>query len=411
MAMVSVIIPVYNAEKYIRECLESLLRQTYPDFEIICVDDGSQDGSPEILRMYEERDSRISVLAQQNQYAGVARNAGMERAKGKYLLFLDADDFFCEDMLEEVVREAEENRTEILVFDAYRYDDIRQETLLESWGALHTEQFGTGVKSAVQLSDVLYSFGMPTPWNKLFLREYIEKNALRFQEIKRANDVYFVYAALSCADRIGILNRKLVYYRIHNSQSLQGSAEDTPEAFAQALYAVHDFLISKNLWEIFKNCFYDVMESHCVNNLGNMRSRESFQYLYEKLGSEVIPLLHRKEYKADGQIQMAIQGKEKLLIYGAGTLASVFIRILLFQYNYRPENLVAVVTSQGCNATEISGVRVREIATIGDSEKSKLTVIAVSDPTVQSDIERNLRGRHFERVTKLGFKEILGFIC
>lgn len=410
MKTVSVIIPVYNAEKYIEKCLDSLLRQTYSEFEIICVDDGSNDSSLEILRKYERQDGRISVLTQKNQCAGVARNVGMEHAEGKYLLFLDADDFFCEDMLEQAVCEAEKNQTEILVFDAWRYDDRRQEVLREPWTALNVAMFGSGVKSAAQLSDFIYSFGMPSPWNKLFLRGYIEKNGLKFQGIKRANDVFFVYAALSCADRIGILNRKLVYYRIHNSHSLQGSLDGTPEDFARALYAVRDFLIEKNLWKRFETCFYDVAAAHCVNNLGNLRSPEAFQYLYEKLGNEIIPSLQMKWCKADAGIKKAIQGKEKLLIYGAGTLASVWVRILLMAYDYRPEDLEVVITSRGNNAVKLHGVKVGELNALEEDAKQKLTVIAVSDTAMQDEIEKGLRARQFERIAKLGFQEILSFI-
>ena len=88
MIKVSVIIPVYNAEKYLEECLDSLLRQTFTDMEIICVDDGSTDSSAEILKRFQEKDRRIRVLFQENQYAGIARNNGMKIAQGEYLLFL-----------------------------------------------------------------------------------------------------------------------------------------------------------------------------------------------------------------------------------------------------------------------------------------------------------------------------------
>ena len=91
---VSIIMPVYNVEAYLRECLDSILVQTLSDIEIICVDDGSTDSSRDILYAYAEKDHRVTVLCQQNQTAGAARNYGMSVAKGEYLIFLDADDFF-----------------------------------------------------------------------------------------------------------------------------------------------------------------------------------------------------------------------------------------------------------------------------------------------------------------------------
>lgn len=90
---VSVIIPVYNAEKYLRECLDSVVNQTLEEIEVICVDDGSTDGSLDILYEYEEKDSRVKVLKQKNQHAGVARNAGIDIAQGEYVHFLDSDDY------------------------------------------------------------------------------------------------------------------------------------------------------------------------------------------------------------------------------------------------------------------------------------------------------------------------------
>lgn len=85
--IVSVIIPIYNAEPYIEQCLDSLLKQTFQNYEIICIDDGSEDCSYEILKKYEKSDSRVRAYSQKNQFAGVARNIGIEKAKGKYLLF------------------------------------------------------------------------------------------------------------------------------------------------------------------------------------------------------------------------------------------------------------------------------------------------------------------------------------
>lgn len=410
MAVVSVIIPVYNAEKYIKECIDSLLGQTYPDFEIICVDDGSQDRSLEILREYEERDSRISVLVQQNQYAGVARNTGMEQAKGKYLLFLDADDFFCEDMLEQAVREAEKNRTEILVFDAYRYDELSREIKTESWTALMPEFFGDGVQAATAIADRTYQFTTPSPWNKLFLKEHIDKNVIRFQEIKRANDLLFTFAALSCAERIGILRQKLLYYRIGNEQSLQGSADDTPAVFALAAYALQDFLQSRKLWETFQTGFHDMAVALCVNNLGNMKSEEAYVYLFEKLKNDVISRLEIKVDRPNGRLAEAISNKEKIIVYGAGMLASIFVRMLITICGYERDQLRIAVSSKANNGSQLCGVRVQEIEELSDEERGYMVVIAIAKEPLQNEVEATLRAENFENILKLGFREMLGLI-
>ena len=108
MTKVSVIVPVYNAQQYLETCMDSICGQTLKELEILCVDDGSTDASYEILQNYAKKDSRIKLLSQKNQYAGVARNHGMKYARGKYMAFLDADDYFECDMLEKMYERAEE---------------------------------------------------------------------------------------------------------------------------------------------------------------------------------------------------------------------------------------------------------------------------------------------------------------
>ena len=119
---VSVIIPVYNAAEFLKDGLNSLLKQTLREIEIICVDDGSTDGSLVILKEFEKADARIRVIHQENQGAGAARNNGMDVARGKYLAFLDADDFFEKNMLKAAYDRAEETEAEVCVFNADLYD-------------------------------------------------------------------------------------------------------------------------------------------------------------------------------------------------------------------------------------------------------------------------------------------------
>lgn len=119
---VSVIIPVYNTEEYIEECIESVLNQTFQDFEIICVDDGSTDRSADIIQGYCTRDKRIALHKQKNSFSGVARNTGVSLAKGKYIQFLDSDDFLENNALEMTVKKAEETSADVVVFNGFRYN-------------------------------------------------------------------------------------------------------------------------------------------------------------------------------------------------------------------------------------------------------------------------------------------------
>lgn len=123
MVKVSVIIPVYNAERHINQCLDSLLNQSLKEIEVICVDDGSTDSSVQIIKEYTEKDGRVKLVQQKNSYAGVARNNGMQIAAGEYMMFLDSDDFFEADMLLEMYEKAVADEADVCLCSARKYND------------------------------------------------------------------------------------------------------------------------------------------------------------------------------------------------------------------------------------------------------------------------------------------------
>lgn len=125
MAEISVIIPVYNVEKYIKECLDSLIRQTFANIEIICVNDGSTDNSLLTLEEYAQKDSRIKVISQENLGVSEARNAGIKIAQGKYLSFIDPDDYVEDNMLHELYNRAEEENADIVECNLFEHRDTK----------------------------------------------------------------------------------------------------------------------------------------------------------------------------------------------------------------------------------------------------------------------------------------------
>lgn len=121
--LISVIIPVYNVEEYLRECVDSVLKQTYQAFEIILVDDGSTDTSGDICDAYAKKDKRIQVIHQKNQGQAVARNTGFAVAKGKYIYFIDSDDWIVPETLEKLMKKAEQEKAEVVFFDANSFTE------------------------------------------------------------------------------------------------------------------------------------------------------------------------------------------------------------------------------------------------------------------------------------------------
>ena len=300
MTKVSIIIPVYNAEKYLGKCLESLLSQTLQEMEIICVDDGSSDGSPEILKRFQERDGRVRILTQENQYAGAARNNGMKEAQGEYLLFLDADDFFENTLLEKVYNQGKKMEADIVLFGAKQYNDKTGIVSPASWyfkrDALPRENPFSG---KTENTDV-FALVTPAPWTKLFRREFVEKQGLSFQGLQNSNDVYFVLTALALAEKITYVDEALVFYRVGMKGSLQGSKSLHPDCFIEAYAGVYHELQRRGIYERYEEGFMNILLSGCAHNLRTVTDWELRRRICERMAesefAEMGLMERREEY-------------------------------------------------------------------------------------------------------------------
>ena len=251
MAKVSVIIPVYNAEQYLRQCLDSVVGQTLKDIEIICVDDGSQDNSVAILKEYAARDSRLRLIREKNRGAGAARNQGLREATGEYLSFLDADDFFEQDMLEKAVARAEEYDAQIVVFNSDQYHMDKRQFVPVPWVMVQEDIPPYMPFSYRQLTGNVFLSFVGWAWDKLYRRDFVEAHGLRFQEQRTTNDMLFVFSALVLAKRIAVLNDVLAHQRRGSGASLSVTREKSWHCFYDALTALRDRLKAENInWEL-----------------------------------------------------------------------------------------------------------------------------------------------------------------
>lgn len=255
---VSVIIPVYNVEEYLRECLDSVVKQTLREIEIICVDDGSTDNSLEILKEYAKKDNRITVITQKNLHAGVARNAGLAVAKGEYLSFLDSDDFFELNMLEETYNKAKIDNADIVIFRYIKYD-CKNLTEAMNVGANTKILSSNRIVSSEICSQYIFQITCPMPWNKIFKREFIEDIKIKYQSITLSNDLYFVYAAISSAIRISYLPNNLMKYRIFNKGALSGARAKYPFLFLDAFDALYRYLKKTGKLAMFYKSFCKIL--------------------------------------------------------------------------------------------------------------------------------------------------------
>lgn len=253
--LISVIIAAYNCDKYINQCIDSLLNQSFKNFEIIVVDDGSTDRTYSILNEYKTKNKNLYIYRQKNKYAGVARNNGLSRAKGEYVLFLDADDFFEPNMLMLAYQRAKSVDADIVVFKGREYNDVTKE-FKNCRFPLSPELFpNKAVISAGEFGEKLFQANSCIAWNKLISKKFIDKVGVKFSSTKSSNDTVFIYTLLSLAKRITLVNEILVNYRTGNPNSLQRSKAKSWECICIAFFQLKKKLIESGQYESQKRTF------------------------------------------------------------------------------------------------------------------------------------------------------------
>jgi glycosyltransferase involved in cell wall biosynthesis len=218
MVEVSVIIPVYNTEKYLNDCLDCIVNQTLKDIEIICVDDGSTDGSTGILEEYEKSDSRIKVIKQENQGQGAARNTAIPLANGKYIYFMDSDDTLELNALEDLYNIAEDKSLDMVIFKLINVDDETGEKYAERYYDMDflKKIVGDNVFNYNDVGEDVYKIAVSPP-GKLFKRDLISD--IRFDESKIFEDNPFFIEAFFRADRV-YFHDEYLYNRLRHKGSL-----------------------------------------------------------------------------------------------------------------------------------------------------------------------------------------------
>lgn len=279
---VSVIIPVFNQQKYLKECIDSVINQSLRRIEIICVDDGSVDDSIRILEEYKTRDRRVKVLRQKNKGAGAARNKGLEISKGKYLYFLDSDDFIDRDLLKRVVFDIESQGADIAIFRA-KENNVQTKVIKDIDWVFRDNLIPT--KSIFSYEDMpayIFNTFANVPWNKLFLKEFVVSNNITFQEVMRTNDLLFVCKALVLAKKLTIVKSPaLISYRVGHGENSQATNDRQPLAFYDAFMALKNFLIERKIFEgDIKSSYINHALEGLIHNLESQRTYSGFKKVY-----------------------------------------------------------------------------------------------------------------------------------
>lgn len=232
MEKVSIIIPVYNVEKYLPKCLESVIGQTYADLEIICIDDGTPDRSAAVILSYAEKDGRIRLISQKNQGLSGARNTGIRAATGKYIVFLDGDDWIAHETIEAAVNKANENNTDVVMWGyvreflnkAVEKKLFNSDRVFDENGCRKLHRRMAGLYGE-EIADPSNADSLVTAWGKLYKADIIKENGLEFIDTKLigTEDALFNLEYFGYVHRAAFINQPFNHYRKDNDISLTRS--------------------------------------------------------------------------------------------------------------------------------------------------------------------------------------------
>lgn len=269
MIKVSIVIPVYNVEGYLPECLDSLINQTLKDIEIICINDGSTDNSLEILNDYAQKDNRIKVIDKENEGQGIARNLGIELAQGEFIGFVDPDDWVEPEMYEQMYNQAKKLSSQIVLCDYKKYledDDkfidvniFRKAVSLTKSKAV---KIPTGENLDKKLLDSSILVSPSYTINAIYEINLLKNNDIKYSNLRCYEDVLFNLKTRVLAQRISYINSAFYCYRIRTSSTLRANDKRYIDLI-NIIGLVKDYLKEQNLLEYYQYNF----DYFCVSNV------------------------------------------------------------------------------------------------------------------------------------------------
>ena len=293
LPLVSIVVPVYNAAPYLRQCLDSVINQTWKNLDIVCVNDGSKDDSLDILNEYESADPRIRVFTKGNEGKGAAsaRNMGLEQAVGEYVQFLDSDDFFEPDMIETLVNNAITTGAEVVICRGQIFDDELQKVTER---LPHPDLQYAPDKTSFnwkECPEYICEIADNYAWNKLFRRELLIKNDLHFTPISISDDQDLSMIAPIVAEKVAVVDRAFINYRTGTGTSQCDSQTKHPEAAYEGCYTVVKRLKGLGVWDDVKQSYMNVAIRLMREYFDRMTEYDKIEFLYNKYREEIFPFL------------------------------------------------------------------------------------------------------------------------
>lgn len=273
MPIISIILPVYNAEKYLEKCLDSLKAQTFPDIEILCINDGSTDNSLKICEKHQQQDPRFKIFSQPNSGPAAARNLGLQNAAGTYIMFCDSDDWYQADICEKMYQAIETNKTDMVVCNCHIFDEENNIRPVEELAYYQLNYIGSK-----EITDDLIIGTNVVLWNKIFRADLIKKYQIRFPDGYEYDDNCFCWQYMSIAHTAFYLPDKLYNYFRRNDSIMGKVYKKTSKSTYDMLYSLeyfYKFLKQNSLLEKYRKLFVNI---YCGAKMYNVYLWTESQY-------------------------------------------------------------------------------------------------------------------------------------
>lgn len=242
---ISIILPVHNTSHYLEECLNSILNQSFKDYELICIDDGSSDNSYEILKKYEKIITNCKVIQQKNQGVATARNVGLKNVTGDYIVFIDSDDYIKPNYLERLYNESCNSNSDVVICNFYRYfesSNLKLPVIVKKSSGVYSNH---DILKSLIPDNLIHSY----LWNKLWKKELFDN--LEFPNIKY-EDISIMCYLLYKAKKVSIINDALYYYRIRKTSIVRNYSISTQNDYVKSYGFIRLFLKEKDLFHKYK---------------------------------------------------------------------------------------------------------------------------------------------------------------
>lgn len=285
---ISVVMPIYNAEKYLGRAIRDVLNQTLSDIELICVDDGSTDNSTDIINSFVKKDSRVSSIRQSNAGPSVARNKGFVLAQGKYVIFLDADDMYEPTLLESLYNMAQKDNLDVAVtrFDIYNESS---KSYVKQADEPHASIFAPGkVTSKNEYPDFIFASTTGYVWNKLISTSFIRDKKIAFDnDLYVFEDVHFVCSVMALAERVERIDDILIHHRVYSEQSRATLFRKYYGQVPVVYKKIKDFLKRQGMYIPLKKGFFNFSTNRC-SKLYNILWADGKERLWNMLHDQYI---------------------------------------------------------------------------------------------------------------------------